>query len=438
MKKLLLLPFFICSFSFKKTVHSFPEKSAPASSYSSTVLDKWMAMQIKLMSSTPAIFNGPFVRIYSYTGLAAFRSIFPGIARKSPFWFSESALNNLHALPGVNQKERYHWPSSLNAAMAFMNRSMFPSEAAGKRLIDSLEEAIRKSFSPDVDAATLKRSADYGLSVAQRVYAWSEADGYQHANDKYSPPSGPGKWIPTPPKYSQPVTPHWGSLRTMVSGSIINAQPPAPIPYSEDSSSAFYKQVKEVYDISQNIKPQQKEIALYWKEINPGITAPGHWLNILRQIIQKENSSLDQAAFAYAITGLSLNDAWISCWKTRYVYNLLRPVTYIRHVMRHDDWLSLVPTPPHPEYTSAQTSLSEAAAKAFNAIYRDIGSFTDHTYDYLGFPPRTFNSFHEMAVEASKSRLYAGIHYQPSLDAALIQGGKVAENILSKLKFKDK
>jgi len=433
MKKLLLLPFFICSFSFKKTVHSFPEKSAPASSYSSKVLDKWMAMQIKLMSSTPAIFNGPFVRIYSYTGLAAFRSIFPGIARKSPFWFSESALNNLHALPGVNQKERYHWPSSLNAAMAFMNRSMFPSEAAGKRLIDSLEEAIRKSFSPDVDAATLKRSADYGLSVAQRVYAWSEADGYQHANDKYSPPSGPGKWIPTPPKYSQPVTPHWGSLRTMVSGSIINAQPPAPIPYSEDSSSAFYKQVKEVYDISQNIKPQQKEIALYWKEINPGITAPGHWLNILRQIIQKENSSLDQAAFAYAITGLSLNDAWISCWKTRYVYNLLRPVTYIRHVMRHDDWLSLVPTPPHPEYTSGFAAMAAAVCRSLAHVFGNDYQLTDHTYDYAGMKPRTYYSFRAMAKEAGDSKIFGGIHYRFSVEAGLQEGNAVADNILKVL-----
>src|SRR6185503_14253379 len=263
MKKLLLLPFFICSFSFKKAVDSISEKSVPASSYSSGILEKWMTMQIKLMSSTPAIFNGPFVRIYSYTGLAAFRSIFPGIPRKSAYWFPEDVLNNLHALPQINDKEKYYWPSSLNAAMAFMNRSMFPSSTpAGKMAIDSLENAIKKSFAKDIDAAIVERSAQYGLKVAQIIFGWSETDGYQHASDTYSPPSGPGKWVPTPPNYSKPVTPHWGSLRTMVGGSTINTQPPAPIPYSEDSSSAFYKQVKELYDISQNIKPEQKNIAL--------------------------------------------------------------------------------------------------------------------------------------------------------------------------------
>ena len=393
-----------------------------------------MALQIKLMSSTPAILNGPFVRIYSYTGLAAFQSIFPGIPQKSAYWFSGNALNNLHALPAVNERERYHWPSSLNAAMAFMNRSMFSSSnPGGKRAIDSLENAIKKSFSKDVDASTMERSVQYGLQVAQRIYGWGETDGYQHASDTYSPPSGAGKWVPTPPNYSKPVTPHWGSLRTMVKGSITNAQAPAPIPYSEDSSSAFYKQVKEVYDISQNIKPYQKEIAFYWKEINPGITAPGHWLNILRQIIQKENSPLDQATFAYAITGMSLNDAWISCWKTRYVYNVLRPVTYIRNVMKHDDWLSLVPTPPHPEYTSGFAAMAAAVCRSLAHVFGNEYQLTDHTYDYAGMAPRTYYSFKAMAKEAGDSKIFGGIHYRFSVEAGLHEGDAVADNILNLL-----
>ena len=434
MKKLLLLPFLICSLSFTNTGHLFPEKSRPASFYSSVVLDKWMAMQIKLMSSTPAIFNGPFVRIYSYTGLVAFQSIFPGIPRNSSFWFSENVLNKLGALPAIKANEKYHWPSSLNAAMAFMNRSMFPSSIpAGKMAIDSLEQAIKKSFSKDADAATLERSAQYGLQVARRIYAWAETDGYQYASEKYSPPTGPGKWEPTPPNYSRPLTPHWGGLRTMVTGSIENAQPPAPIPYSEDSASAFYKQVKEVYDISQNIKSEQKNIALFWKEINPGITAPGHWLNILRQIIQKENSPLDKAAFSYALTGMALNDAWISCWKTRYVYNVLRPVTYIRDVMQHKDWLSLVPTPPHPEYTSGFAAMASAVCSSLAHVFGNDYQLTDHTYDYAGMTPRTYHSFRAMAKEAGDSKIFGGIHYRFSVEAGLHEGSAVANNILNLL-----
>jgi hypothetical protein len=53
----------------------------------------------------------------------------------------------------------------------------------------------------------------------------------------------------------------------------------------------------------------------------------------------------------------------------------------------------------------------------------------------LGFDPRSFNSFQAFGIDAGNSRLYAGIHYQPSIDAGLIQGRKVAQNITNKLKF---
>jgi hypothetical protein len=51
----------------------------------------------------------------------------------------------------------------------------------------------------------------------------------------------------------------------------------------------------------------------------------------------------------------------------------------------------------------------------------------------MGFEPRTFNSFRAIGVDAGNSRLYAGIHYQPSIDTGLIQGRMVAANIVKKL-----
>jgi hypothetical protein len=216
-----------------------------------------------------------------------------------------------------------------------------------------------------------------------------------------------------------------------------NTQPPAPIPYSEDSASAFYKEVKTVYDVSQSLTAEQKKIALFWKEINPGISAPGHWLNILRQVVQKENASLDEGAFAYALTGMALNDAWISSWKTRYVYNVLRPVTYIREVMKHKDWLSFVPTPPHPEYTSGFATMGAAVCEILATLFGNDYQMTDHTYEYAGMSPRTYYSFQAMAKEAGDSKMFGGIHYPFSIQAGLQQGRAVAKNIVRILSVKD-
>jgi hypothetical protein len=418
--------------SFKIKPHrNLIDKGEPASYYATYVLDRWLEMQIKLMSSTIANFNGPFVRIYSYTSLAAYESVAASISPKSAYRLAESKINQMPPMPELHGNKKYHWPSSLNAAMASMTRAMFPSTSVESRIaIDSLERTIKKGFAKDADAATLERSAEYGVQVAQRIFAWSETDGYQHASDNYTPPSGPGTWKPTPPNFAKPVTPYWGNLRTMIAGSLDNTAPPAPIPYSEDSASAFYKEVKLVYDISQHISPVQKDIALFWKEINPGFTAPGHWMNILRQIIQKDTVPLDKAVFAYALTGMALNDAWISSWKTRYVYNLLRPVTYIRDVMKHQDWLSFVPTPPHPEYTSGFAAMGSAVCESLAYVFGEIYQFTDHTYDYAGMRPRTYNSFRALAKEAGDSKLFGGIHYRFSVEAGLAEGRAVAKNVI--------
>jgi hypothetical protein len=108
------------------------ETSLPASDYSAAVLNKWMSLQIRLMATTPHRLNGPFVRGFSYSGLAAYYSVAPGIPRSSTSWFSADRLNNLPALPKPGS-EKFHWPSSLNAALAFMNRSMFPAATAWRR-----------------------------------------------------------------------------------------------------------------------------------------------------------------------------------------------------------------------------------------------------------------------------------------------------------------
>ena len=192
--------------------------------------------------------------------------------------------------------------------------------------------------------------------------------------------------------------------------------------------------VKAVYDASQTLTTDQTNMALYWRDI-PGVTAGGHWLSILQQVLRQTHSQLDKAALAYAVTGTCLSDASISCWQSKYNYNVLRPITYIQNILRHTTWTSLLTTPAHPEYSSAHAVISSAISDALTALFGNIGSFTDHTYDYLGYPSRTYNSFKAIGEDAGNSRFYAGIHYQPSIDTGLIQGRKVTANILAKLQL---
>ncbi|HEX5653362.1 MAG TPA: vanadium-dependent haloperoxidase [Chitinophagaceae bacterium] len=411
-------------------------KSKPVSTYSTDVLDQWMAMQIRLMSSTIANFNGPFIRVYAYSSIAAYLSVCHGLPSHSPYRLLTDRFNHAPEFPLPEKGKSYYWPASLNAAMGNINRVMFrTTNYLNKAAIDSLENLLFKKFSNESDAATLERSAAFGQNVANKVFDWAEIDGYRLANDPFAVPSGPGKWEPTPPSFARPVTPHWGKLRTMVRNSIENTAPPPPPPYSEDTASDFYKMIRPVYDASQNLTDEQRAIALFWRDINPGLTAPGHWLNVLRQLFRDEKSGtrLDKAVFAWALSGISLNDTWITCWKTRYEHNLMRPVTYIQKVMGYKEWQPFIVTPPHPEYTAGFAAMAGAITQSLTEVYGEHYSMTDHTYDYLGMNPRTFTSFTAMAEEAGMSKFLGGIHYKISIDMGLWQGREVARNIARQL-----
>jgi hypothetical protein len=406
-----------------------PLNDNEVSIYSSDVLDKWMSMQLRLMKNATGIPNQTFSRHYSYAGITALEAVAPGLPAHRTW---SGKWNGLTGLPVPSFAFRYYYPANVNAAMAAINRSMFPNASeTDKMAIDSLEAVLNHSFLATQSQSRIQRCAEFGKAVAAAVFNWAETDGYKNANNAYTPPVGPGLWKPTPPASQPASTPYWGNNRTVIPGSTANTLPGGLPNYSTDPASPFFLMVKEVYDASQNLTADQMAMAIFWRDV-PGVSSPGHWLSILQQVIRKTNTRLDRAALAYALTGSAVNDALISCWKAKYHYNVVRPVTYIRETMGHSAWNSHLGTPPHPEYVSAHSALSAAAAAILEKMFGNIGSFTDHTYDYLGFAPRTYTSFTAISDEAGLSRLYAGIHYKPSIDAGLLQGRKVAAAILGK------
>lgn len=402
-------------------------KGPHASSYSAEVLDKWMTMQQRLMRNATGIPNHGLSRQFAYTGVAALEAISPGLPGNK--WSDQ--WNGL-SLPAANHSVKYYYPASVNAAMASINKAMFPNASAtDKAAIDSLEAALNAQFLATESQSSVDASVSFGKAVATAVFNWSETDGYKNANAPYTPPTGQGMWKPTAPAFAAPATPYWKNNRTIITGSTANTQIVAPPTYSASPESEFYKMVKQVYDVSQTLTEDQKAAAIFWRDV-PGATSPGHWLSILQQVVRKTDARLDKAAIAYALTGIAGNDALITCFEAKYQYTLLRPITYIREVMGHASWSPYIGTPAHPEYSSSHSALSSASAAVLEKLFGNIGAFTDHTYDYLGYAPRTYASLTAIGDEASQSRLYAGIHYQLSINAGKAQGKKVVENIFSK------
>jgi hypothetical protein len=51
-----------------------------------------------------------------------------------------------------------------------------------------------------------------------------------------------------------------------------------------------------------------------------------------------------------------------------------------------------------------------------------------------GMPPRAFASFKEAAAEAAMSRLYGGIHYRMAIEEGVLQGRRVGEFLVKKIR----
>jgi hypothetical protein len=405
----------------------------PAEAHSADVPLSWMALQLRLTRTTPGISSIGHSRLFACVGVALYEAVVPGM---TGYRSLGGQLNGLPELPNPQPGAGYHWPASANAALSAAFRAVYPNTPPdNRRAIDSLETAYEQGFRKITSAEEIDRSVAFGRAVAQAVVAWAKTDGADNATP-YTPPTGPGLWEPAPPAFGKAVEPNWGKNRPFVAANAA-VDPGPPIPFSTDPGSPFYAAVKEIYDVSLTRTAEQTAIADFWNDLPDGknYTSTGHWVSILAQVLRRENATLAIAAEAYAKVSMAFSDACVSSWKSKYKYNVMRPVTAVRQVLGHRDWLSHIPTPAHPEYSAAHATLSAAAATALANVFGENYAFTDHSYDHLGMKPRSYASFMDAAREAAVSRVYGGIHYRPSGEAGLHQGQEVGRNVVA-LKFR--
>ena len=404
-----------------------------AKTFSSDVAIKWLNMELEMMRvplAAGARSQGAD-RVLAYNGIALYHSILPGMPSYKTL---SGQLIAFPAMPSAEPGKAYHWAASANAAMAFINRKLFPNASdANKAAMDALENSLQAIYASEVDDATLQRSIAFGREVANRVDVWSTTDGSANVNPAYIPPVGPGLWVPTAP--TPPVNPYASQIRLLVPGVSAGTDPQPPPTYSTNPASDFYKMVKDVYDKSLVLTDDQKAMAFYHRDA-PGYPGGGHFVAVLSQVLTQSKATLDVAALACVKTGIGYHEAVTLCFTKKYQVNLVRPVTYIKDVMGFTSWTTLIPTPNHPEFPSAHATNAGAVAVMLTSVFGEEFEFTLDTYQYLGFPARNYSSFADMAFEMSNSRVFGGIHYQASCDKGLIMGAKVGQNVLSKIKFR--
>ena len=390
--------------------------SAPASSYSSDVATTWMSKTydlVKAESLAPTVAS----RVYGYTSVTIYQATVGGM----PDYVSLAGLlNDLTSVPLPADTLEYHWPTVVNSAVALLLDNLL--SANSDAAIAALRDLLAAEYQATISADIYTRSATFGESVGLAIYVWSTTDGFATYNNcAYTPPTGEGLWVPTPPGFLAAHQPCWGRLRPFALLNSDECMCPSHCVYSTSDTSEFWAQAVEVLDAVNNASAEDSAIVNFWAD-GPGATGTpgGHSQMILTQVLRNGNYNLETAAEAYARVGVAVADAFISCWRAKYIYNLCRPVTYIQAYMSAS-WTSMITTPNFPEYTSGHSVQSGAAAQVMTDLFGGNYAFVDSTH-YPTRAPRSFTSFEDAANEAAISRLYGGIHYRDAIDNGIEQG----------------
>ncbi|MFN2565644.1 MAG: vanadium-dependent haloperoxidase [Gemmatimonadaceae bacterium] len=389
------------------------------------------------------IFSPPQAsRVYAYASIAAYETLRQG---DSTYRTLAGQVNGLTAVPVPDSAAQIYLP--LAGVHAFM--TVGKALTFSRSRMDSLRAAMHQRFKQlGVPNAVFDSSVAYGDRVAQHILAWASKDHFPQTRGypKYTVTSEPGRWIPTPPAYMDAVEPNWAKHRPFAMDSASQFRPKPPLPFDMTEGSAFFRQAKEVYEVSKQLTPEQRALLAFWDD-NPYVmhvrghamyatkkaTPGGHWMSIAGTAAQKSGADLIRSAEAYARTAIALADGFISCWDEKFRSNLVRPETVINAHL-DEAWTPLLQTPPFPEYPSGHSVVSNAAAEVLTDQFGDGFAFNDTTEIAYGLPMRSFPSFRQAAAEAAISRLYGGIHYRMAVEEGSVQGRRVGQHVVHRVR----
>src|SRR6187399_2344773 len=120
--------------------------------FSADVVIRWLNMQLDMLRVplAPGTGSQGADRALAYCGIATYEAVVPGMPA---FQTLTNQLNGFPEMPSTEPGKAYHWAASANAALAEMNRQLFPTTAAAnKTSIDNLENNLNAVYAGEAEA----------------------------------------------------------------------------------------------------------------------------------------------------------------------------------------------------------------------------------------------------------------------------------------------
>ncbi|PYT64513.1 MAG: hypothetical protein DMG42_34655 [Acidobacteria bacterium] len=281
--------------------------------------------------------------------------------------------------------------AAIQAAYAIL-LNLYPAQSA---TLTNQRNASVAALAATETANSIAAGIAWGQSVADAIWAWRLTDGFAPTPPPFfgvqsiaGTPNSLGFWRPTPPANASGATPQLATIS------------------------------------------EQTEVALFW-----ALNTPLAWNRVAAQLAAARGLSLTENAHLFAVLNVTLADAIMACWDSKYRYLSWRPVTAIRAGAAPGDpdanWRplldSLTGTPAHPEYPSAHSTYSGAAAFILAAAFGENTAFNLTSEIRPG--TRSYASFSEAIAEIADARVFGGIHLRSSCARGNSLGRAVADYV---------
>ena len=300
---------------------------------------------------------------------------------------------------------------------------------------DSLEAAYDSARARIPAGAARDAGFAAGEAAAAAVLAMRAGDGATPPV-RYTPGTGVGDWVPTPPGFAAALEPTWGEVRPF--GLDSGAQfrpPPPPLPGSTKYVQDYLEIVAVGAKDSVVRGPVRTEAAKFWQA-----TAPQLWNQVVRQLTIRDAMDPTDAARAYLLLNVAGADAMIAAWDAKFTYAQWRPVTAIRSTaddgnpatLSDTAWTPLLPTPPFPDYPAGHTSYGGAAEVVLEEVFGTEPGALAIKSSTAGGVMHHYGRFSEIAAEVLDARVWAGVHWRESAVAGRELGRLVGAHLLSR------
>jgi hypothetical protein len=274
--------------------------------------------------------------------------------------------------------------------------------------------------------------------------------------------------LPAPNDFTIQVfaTPHWTHVAPFALNKSSQFRPGPPEAYG---TVRFVQQSVDVLNLMTGLDDRKKMIVEYWGDNPPTALPPGHWVDFVQFVSNRDGYGIDDDARLFFLVANATFDAGIAVWDAKVFYDSVRPVTAIRFLFAgvpvltwggpfqgtklidgstfHPFQRPTVNTPPFAEYPSGHSAFSAASAEVLKrytgsdffgaTAVRAAGSSTVERF--VG-APGTFlvpaadvvfywETFSDAANDAGISRRLSGIHFEDGDLASRKLGRKVGKQV---------